>query len=176
MSNITRLDFDCLYILTQRLKLLSSQEISNSFVVVRFMDRYDACMDVTESDHKPVRCKFHVKIEHVDRSVRRQEFGRIIRTNEKVIALLNDLRYVPETVLSSNNIVLQNQDTFVLRITNKCVKENAVFRILCESHSTLGEDEDKLELHPFVSFGFPRWLEVVTIKVLIKILSQDLSC
>ncbi|KAF2579796.1 hypothetical protein F2Q68_00001852 [Brassica cretica] len=124
-------------------------------------DMYDACMDVTESDHKPVRCKFHVKIEHVDRSVRRQEFGRIIRTNEKVIALLNDLRYVPETVLSSNNIVLQNQDTFVLRITNKCVKENAVFRILCESHSTLGEDEDKLELHPFVSFGFPRWLEVM---------------
>lgn len=118
-------------------------------------------MDVTESDHKPVRCKFHVKIEHVDRSVRRQEFGRIIRTNEKVIALLNDLRYVPETVLSSNNIVLQNQDTFVLKITNKCVKQNAVFRIICEGHSTLREEEDKLELHPFLSFGFPRWLEVM---------------
>lgn len=139
--------------------------------MARVMDRYDACMDVTESDHKPVRCKFHVKIEHVDRSVRRQEFGRIIRTNEKVIALLNDLSYVPETVVSSNNIVLQNQDTFVLRITNKCVKQNAVFRIICEGHSTLGEDEDKLEeLHPFLSFGFPRWLEVSTIRVLIKIL------
>ncbi|CAF2123960.1 hypothetical protein BRARA_C02234 [Brassica rapa] len=136
-------------------------ECSLDCPVVASIMMYDACMDVTESDHKPVRCKFHVKIEHVDRSVRRQEFGRIIRTNEKVIALLNDLRYVPETVLSSNNIVLQNQDTFVLRITNKCVKEKAVFRILCESHSTLGEDEDKLELHPFVSFGFPRWLEVM---------------
>lgn len=130
----------------------------------RDMDRYDACMDVTESDHKPVRCKFHVKIEHVDRSVRRQEFGRIIKTNEKVRALLNDLRYVPETVVSSNNIVLQNQDTFVLRITNKCVKENAVFRILCEGQSMVREDEDTLELHPLGSFGFPRWLEVSKLK------------
>ncbi|CAN8318308.1 unnamed protein product [Cochlearia groenlandica] len=122
---------------------------------------YDACMDVTESDHKPVRCKFHVKIQHVDRSVRRQEFGRIINTNEKVRVLLNDLRYVPETVVSSNEIVLQNQDTFVLRITNKCVKENAVFRILCEGQSSVREDEDTLELQPLGSFGFPRWLEVL---------------
>ncbi|KAF8086041.1 hypothetical protein N665_0636s0013 [Sinapis alba] len=143
-------------------------ECSLDCPVVASIMMYDACMDVTESDHKPVRCKFHVKIEHVDRSVRRQEFGRIIRTNEKVIALLNDLRYVPETVVSSNNIVLQNQDTFVLRITNKCVKENAAFRIICEGHSTLREDEDKLELHPFLSFGFPRWLEVMPAAGIIK--------
>lgn len=117
-------------------------------------------MDVTESDHKPVRCKFHVKIEHVDRSVRRQEFGRIIRTNEKVEALLNDLRYVPETVVSSNSIVLQNQDTVFFRITNKCVKESAVFKILCEGQTTMREDEDTSELLPLGSFGFPRWLEV----------------
>ncbi|XP_010517968.1 PREDICTED: type I inositol polyphosphate 5-phosphatase 12 [Camelina sativa] len=135
-------------------------ECSLDCPVVASIMLYDACMDVTESDHKPVRCKFHVKIEHVDRSVRRQEFGRIIKTNEKVKALLDDLRYVPETVVSSNNIVLQNQDTFMLRITNKCVKENAVFRILCEGQSTVREDEDTLELHPLGSFGFPRWLEV----------------
>jgi hypothetical protein len=136
-------------------------ECSLDCPVVASIMLYDACMDVTESDHKPVRCKFHVKIEHVDRSVRRQEFGRIIKTNEKVRALLNDLRYVPETIVSSNSIVLQNQDTFVLRITNKCVKENAVFRILCEGQSTVREDEDTLELHPLGSFGFPRWLEVM---------------
>ncbi|EOA29354.1 hypothetical protein CARUB_v10025640mg [Capsella rubella] len=135
-------------------------ECSLDCPVVASIMLYDACMDVTDSDHKPVRCKFHVKIEHVDRSVRRQEFGRIIKTNEKVRALLEDLRYVPETIVSSNNIVLQNQDTFVLRITNKCVKDNAVFRILCEGQSTVREDEDTLELHPLGSFGFPRWLEV----------------
>jgi hypothetical protein len=139
-------------------------ECSLDCPVVASIMLYDACMDVTESDHKPVRCKFHVKIEHVDRSVRRQEFGRIIKTNEKVRALLNDLRYVPETIVSSNSIVLQNQDTFVLRITNKCVKENAVFRILCEGQSTVREDEDTLELHPLGSFGFPRWLEVSKLK------------
>ncbi|KFK37212.1 hypothetical protein AALP_AA4G228500 [Arabis alpina] len=136
-------------------------ECSLDCPVVASIMLYDACMDVTESDHKPVRCKFHVKIKHVDRSVRRQEFGRIIRTNEQVRALLNDLRYVPETVVSTNSIVLQNQDTSVLRITNKSVKDNAVFRILCEGQSAVREDEDKLELHPLGSFGFPRWLEVM---------------
>ena len=33
-------------------------------------------MDVTESDHKPVRCKFHSTIAHVDRSLRRKHLGK----------------------------------------------------------------------------------------------------
>lgn len=118
-------------------------------------------MDVTESDHKPVRCKFHSTIAHVDRSVRRQAFGEIIQSNEKVRSLLDELRYVPETVVSTNNIVLQNQDTSILRITNKCEKEKAIFKIICEGQSTVKDDEEVADYHPRGSFGLPRWLEVL---------------
>lgn len=117
-------------------------------------------MDVTVSDHKPVRCKFHSTIAHVDRSVRRQAFGEVLQVNKKVKAILDELRYVPETVVSTNNIVLQNQDTSILRITNKCEKDKAIFRIVCEGQSTVKDEEDTAEYHPRGSFGFPRWLEV----------------
>ncbi|CAH8354412.1 unnamed protein product [Eruca vesicaria subsp. sativa] len=66
---------------------------------------YEACMDVIESDHKPVRCKIHATIAHVDKSVRRQELGNIIRTNEKIRSIFEDLKFVPETTVSTNNIV-----------------------------------------------------------------------
>ncbi|EOY06996.1 Endonuclease/exonuclease/phosphatase family protein isoform 1 [Theobroma cacao] len=129
---------------------------------------YEACMDVTESDHKPVRCKFHSTIAHVDRSVRRQAFGEIIQSNEKVRSLLDELRYVPETVVSTNNIVLQNQDTSILRITNKCEKEKAIFKIICEGQSTVKDDEEVADYHPRGSFGLPRWLEVTPAAGIIK--------
>ncbi|PPD66983.1 hypothetical protein GOBAR_DD36138 [Gossypium barbadense] len=129
---------------------------------------YEACMDVTESDHKPVRCKFHSTIAHVDRSVRRQAFGEVLQVNKKVKAILDELRYVPETVVSTNNIVLQNQDTSILRITNKCEKDKAIFRIVCEGQSTVKDEEDTAEYHPRGSFGFPRWLEVTPAAGIIK--------
>ncbi|KAE8658643.1 Endonuclease/exonuclease/phosphatase family protein isoform 2 [Hibiscus syriacus] len=75
---------------------------------------YEACMDVTESDHKPVRCKFHSTIAHVNRSVRRHAFGEVMLSNKKIKAIADELRYVPETVVSTNSIVLQSQDTSIL--------------------------------------------------------------
>ncbi|TXG56035.1 hypothetical protein EZV62_017348 [Acer yangbiense] len=121
---------------------------------------YDACMDVTESDHKPVQCKFHVKIAHTDRSVRRQAFGEIMKSNETVRSTLDELSYVPETSVNTETIVLQNQDTYVLRITNKSLKDKAFFKIICEGQSTVNEDEETYEYRSRGSFGFPRWLEV----------------
>ncbi|KAJ8755470.1 hypothetical protein K2173_019268 [Erythroxylum novogranatense] len=128
--------------------------------VVGSVIQYEACMDVTESDHKPVRCKFHIQVAHVDRSVRRQGFGEIVRSNQKIRSLLEELQQVPEHTVSPPNIVLQNQDTDTLRITNKSVKEKVVFRIHCEGQSTVKDDEDKEEYRPRGSYGFPRWLEV----------------
>lgn len=119
-------------------------------------------MDVTESDHKPVHCKFHVKIAHVDRSERRQVFYDILRSNEKFIkSKLDELRYVPETTVSTDNIVLQNQDTCVLRINNT-TKDIAIYRIICVSQPTLKEDGGDTADHRLRgSYGFPRWLEVL---------------
>ncbi|XWS43920.1 hypothetical protein CRYUN_Cryun16bG0146000 [Craigia yunnanensis] len=129
---------------------------------------YEACMDVTESDHKPVRCKFHSTIAHVDRSVRRQAFGEVIQSNKKVRSLLDELRYVPETVVSTNSIVFQNQDTSILRITNKCDKDKAIFKIICGGQSTVKDDDEVADYHPRGSFGLPRWLEVTPAAGIIK--------
>lgn len=123
-------------------------------------NRYDACMDVTDSDHKPVRCIFSVDIARVDESVRRREFGDIMKSNEEIRHRLKEQSEIPETIVSTNNIILQNQDTTILRITNKCGKNNALFEIICEGQSTINEDGQASDHHPRGSFGFPRWLQV----------------
>lgn len=118
-------------------------------------------MDVTDSDHKPIRCKFNLQIAHVDRSIRRKEFGRIYKSNEKVQLILHESCHVPETTVNTDNIVLQNQDTFNLQIINNSSNDVAVFRIACEGQCTV-KDEEQPEYHPRGSFGFPRWLEVLS--------------
>lgn len=118
-------------------------------------------MDVTDSDHKPVRCIFNVEIARVDESIRRQEFGEIMRSNETIRHMLHELCKVPETIVSTNNVILQNQDKSVLRITNKCGKDKALFKIICEGEATIKEGGQASDHHPRGSFGFPRWLEVI---------------
>ncbi|KAF9624009.1 hypothetical protein IFM89_007707 [Coptis chinensis] len=128
--------------------------------VVSSISQYEACMDVTDSDHKPVRCIFSVDIARVNESIRRQEFGKIIVSHDKIKSLLEELHYIPETIVSTNNIILQNQDASILRITNKCGKNNAMFEIFCEGQTTVSEDGQASDHRPRGSLGFPRWLEV----------------
>lgn len=118
-------------------------------------------MDVTESDHKPVRCKFHATLAHVDKSVRRQELGKIIRSNEKIRSIFEDLKSVPETSVSTNNIVLQSQDTVILTITNDSTTSKAIFSILCGGQTMVKDDGEASDYNPRGSFGLPRWLEVL---------------
>ncbi|RID40335.1 hypothetical protein BRARA_J00389 [Brassica rapa] len=113
------------------------------------------------SDHKPVRCKFHATIAHVDKSVRRQELGNIITSNEKIRSILEDLKFVPETSVSTNNIVLQSQDTVILTIRNHSTTSKAVFSILCGGQAIVRDDDgEESDYTPRGSFGLPRWLEV----------------
>jgi hypothetical protein len=119
-------------------------------------------MDVTDSDHKPVRCIFTVDIARVDESIRRQELGEILGSNEKIKYMLEELCKIPETIVSTNSIILQNQDTSILRITNKCGKNEAFFEIICEGESSIKEDGQASDHHPRGSFGYPRWLEVTS--------------
>ncbi|KAF6160775.1 hypothetical protein GIB67_035976 [Kingdonia uniflora] len=136
--------------------------------IVSSILHYDACMDVTDSDHKPVRCIFNVDIARIDESTKRQEYGEMVSSNEKIRSLLEKLSYVPETIVSTNNIILQNHDTSILRITNKCVEDKAMFEIICEGQSTVDEDGQASEHLPRGSFGFPRWLEVNPAAAIIK--------
>lgn len=117
-------------------------------------------MDVTDSDHKPVRCTFSVDIARVDELIRRQEFGQIIKSNKKVCSLLRELHFVPDTIVSTNNIILENQEDVILRITNNCETSKAAFEILCEGQSIRKQDGTKSEPLLRASFGFPLWLEV----------------
>lgn len=136
--------------------------------VVSSILQYEACMDVTDSDHKPVRCIFSVDIARVDESVRRQEFGEIIGSNKRIRHMLEELCKIPDTIVSTNNIILQNQDTSILRITNKSGKYEALFEIICEGQSTIKEGGLASDHQPRGSFGFPRWLEVNPALAIIK--------
>ncbi|KAG4983597.1 hypothetical protein GLYMA_10G171700v4 [Glycine max] len=135
-------------------------ECSLECPIVSSVLQYEACMDVTDSDHKPVRCIFSTDIARVDEPIRRQEFGEILESNEKIKYLLKELCKIPETIISTNNIILQNQDTLILRITNKCAEGNALFEIICEGQSTVTGDQKATNHQLRGSFGFPRWLEV----------------
>ncbi|KAM6550191.1 hypothetical protein CsatB_021867 [Cannabis sativa] len=146
----------------------SASECSLKCPVVSSILQYDGCMDVTDSDHKPVRCIFAVDIARVDESVRRQELGEILGANKKVKVMLDKLCKIPETIISTNNIILQNKDTSILRITNKCGERDALFVILCEGQSTVSEDGLASDHCPRGSFGFPRWLEVMPATGIIK--------
>ncbi|KAJ4835937.1 hypothetical protein Tsubulata_021863 [Turnera subulata] len=146
----------------------SESECGLECPVLASVYQYEACMEVIESDHKPVRCKFHVQVAHVDRSVRRQELGEVIKTNEKIQSMLKDSIYVPETTVSVNEIVLQNQDTSTMKITNTCMKDKAVFIIKCEGQSVVKEDGEEADYRPRGGYGFPRWLEIMPVAGIIK--------
>lgn len=117
-------------------------------------------MDVTDSDHKPVRCKFNIDIARVDESVRRQEYCEIIESNPEVRSLLQKLCRVPETIVSTNNIILQDDGKSLLRITNKSPFDKAMFTIICLGESTIDTDGVASNHSPRGAFGFPRWLQV----------------
>ncbi|KAJ4973015.1 hypothetical protein NE237_006189 [Protea cynaroides] len=146
----------------------SVSECSLECPIVSSICQYEACMDVTDSDHKPVRCIFGVEIARVDESIKRQEFGEIMGSNETIRSMLEELYDVPETIVSTNNIILQNQDTSILRITNKCTKDKAMFEIVCEGQATVKEDGQASDHRPRGSLGFPRWLEVTPAAGIIK--------
>ncbi|XAR64538.1 Inositol-polyphosphate 5-phosphatase [Bertholletia excelsa] len=146
----------------------STSECSLECPVIASIYQYEACMDVIESDHKPVRCKLNVDISRVDRSVRREAFGNIVQSNDRIRSLLHEFTYVPELVISPNSITLQNQETSMLRITNKSGADDAMYQILCEGQSNIKEDEQPSDYHPRGSFGFPRWLEVSPAAGIIK--------
>ncbi|CAH2059878.1 unnamed protein product, partial [Thlaspi arvense] len=135
-------------------------ECSLKCPVVSSTVMYEACMDVTESDHKPVRCKIHANIAHTDKSARRQQMGELVSSSDKLGAMFEELRLVPETSVSTNSILLQSQDTFIFTITNKSNSSRAIFNILCKGQTIARDDGEDPENQSRGTFGLPRWLEV----------------
>ncbi|KAJ3681203.1 hypothetical protein LUZ60_015692 [Juncus effusus] len=158
----------CDRILYRDSRSISVAECSLECPVVAAITHYDACMDVTDSDHKPVRCKFRVEIARANELTKRQEYGEIIQSNKTVKSLLNNSKTVPKTLVSMNTIMLQNQEATVLKITNMCESDNVSFRVVCEgqwnnnnnSNSKGGNGNSPDQRSSRGSFGFPLWLEV----------------
>uniref|UniRef100_A0A0D9X9Y8 Inositol polyphosphate-related phosphatase domain-containing protein n=1 Tax=Leersia perrieri TaxID=77586 RepID=A0A0D9X9Y8_9ORYZ len=150
----------CDRILYRDSRAVLTAECSLECPVVAKITSYEACMNVTDSDHKPVRCAFSVDIARVDEFIRRQEYGKILESDKRIRSLLRESHFVPETIISTNNIILENQDHVVLRITNDSQREMAAFEILCESQSITKQDGTKSEFPPRASFGLPLWLEI----------------
>ncbi|XP_076889266.1 type II inositol polyphosphate 5-phosphatase 15-like isoform X2 [Bidens hawaiensis] len=138
----------------------SSDICSLNCPVVSSVLQYEACMDVTDSDHKPVRCIFNVELARVDEPKRRKLFGEIIKSNKKIRHILEEQCNVPDAILSTNNIILQDNDTSVLRITNKSGEDKALFKVICEGQCTIKDRKQTSSHHPRGAYGFPRWLEV----------------
>lgn len=138
----------------------SSDTCSLNCPVVSSVLQYEACMDVTDSDHKPVRCIFNVEVARVDEPKRRKLFGEIIKSNKKIRNILKEQSNVPDAIMSTNNIILQDDDKSILRITNKCGEDKALFRVICEGQCTIKDGKQASSHQPRGSFGFPRWLEV----------------
>lgn len=113
-------------------------------------------MDVTGSDHKPVKGIFSLSIAHVDEITRRQKFGEILDSS----SLKEEFDSIPETSFSSSDITLQGYDITVLRVTNKCRRNIAIFQLSVQTQASLNESEQISGLYSRCSFGFPDWLEV----------------
>ena len=142
--------------------------LENSFLVnpsssLLLLFRYDACLEVTGSDHKPVRCIFNVEMAHIDELIKRQAFGDIINSNEQVRSMLSEFNNIPETVVSTNDIKLQKGEVPLLQITNNSEKDISIFCIICEGQFTVKEEKQASELCPRISFGFPQWIKVCII-------------
>ncbi|KAL5697298.1 phosphoinositide 5-phosphatase [Ranunculus cassubicifolius] len=132
--------------------------------IVSAIMQYDACMDVTDSDHKPVRCIFNVDVASIDEPARRHEFGCIMESHGK--KLQEYVSDVPETTVSTNNIVVQNRDQPVLQLSNICRQNEAIFDIICEDQSTIKENGETYQHH--LQIGFPRWLQIIPAAGMIK--------
>ncbi|KAK4758375.1 hypothetical protein SAY87_019676 [Trapa incisa] len=67
-------------------------------------------------------------------------------------------------MVSTDSIHLKNQETHILRITNKSLKDAAVFKFTCEGQATVTEGaEASSDLRRRGSYDLPRWLEVLVL-------------
>ncbi|CAN6238131.1 unnamed protein product [Urochloa humidicola] len=140
----------CDRILYRDSRASSDIECSLECPVVGSISLYDSCMEATDSDHKPVKCVFNLDVAHVDKQTMRQKYGEIVTSNEKVMYLLQGLEALPEVNISTNDIILQDQNPSVVKLRNKSTKELACFEIIGQTPSLSGT--------PFS--GFPSWLKV----------------
>jgi hypothetical protein len=128
--------------------------------------RYEACMEVTDSDHKPVRCLFNVDLAVVDEAARRRQFGDIMHNNAGVRACLERCNIVPHTIVNTNKVILEENSSSILEVSNESQAASATFTVHCEGEPSgqgcpcgTHTSSPKGPSHRG-GYGFPRWLQV----------------
>jgi hypothetical protein len=107
-------------------------------------------MEATDSDHKPVKCLFNLDVARLDKQAMREKYGEIMSSNKKVLHLLQGLEAFPEANISTDNIILQDQTPYVLKLQNRNIEDTACFEIIGEAPNSSGTH----------IAGFPTWLKV----------------
>jgi hypothetical protein len=134
---------------------------------------YEACMDITDSDHKPVRCVLSVDLAVINQAARRREFGDILHNHPVMQAYLEKCNIIPRTSVSTKKATLDESSSFVLlHVTNESSKLPATFTVHCEGEPRGGEcpcgDHYTTNFNTTMSkgqtfrggYGFPQWLQV----------------
>ncbi|CAD6250987.1 unnamed protein product [Miscanthus lutarioriparius] len=94
----------------------------------------------------------------------RQKYGEIMTSNKEVLDYLQGLEPFPEVNISTNDIILQDQNPSVVKLHNRSTKELACFEIIGQTPNSSGT--------PFL--GFPSWLKIaVAIETLLDL--EDVS-
>uniref|UniRef100_A0ACD5WN72 Uncharacterized protein n=1 Tax=Avena sativa TaxID=4498 RepID=A0ACD5WN72_AVESA len=141
----------CDRILYRDSRASSGTECSLDCPVVCSVSLYDSCMEATDSDHKPVKCLFNLDVARLDKQAMRQKYGEIVSSNKQVLHLLQGLEAFPEASISTNDIILQDQTPYVLKLQNRSKEDTACFEIIGHAPNSSGTD----------FAGFPTWLKVL---------------
>uniref|UniRef100_A0A0D9VFY9 Inositol polyphosphate-related phosphatase domain-containing protein n=1 Tax=Leersia perrieri TaxID=77586 RepID=A0A0D9VFY9_9ORYZ len=140
----------CDRILYRDSRVSSVSECSLNCPVVSSVALYDSCMEVTDSDHKPIKCVFNLDIAYVDKQAMRQKYGELMSSNSKVVHLLQDLEALPEVNINTTDIILRDQNPSVVKLQNRSTKDTACFEIIGQAPNVSGTHFS----------GFPTWLKV----------------
>ncbi|XP_024524008.1 type II inositol polyphosphate 5-phosphatase 15 [Selaginella moellendorffii] len=121
---------------------------------------YDSCMDALDSDHKPVRCLLNVDIAVINEAARRRAFCELMLNNPHVQKWMDQLNSVPETVVSTNKIILEDGVPSILKAINESSRQCVVFELRCEGDPAEATVSAAARVTVRAGFGLPPWLQV----------------
>lgn len=125
-------------------------------------------MEVSDSDHKPVLCLLDVDLAAIDEAARRHQHGNIIQKDPQVLEFLEQCNVTPKTRVNTKKIMLEENLSSKLQITNESQRSWATFTVHCEGvwsdecpcRSQSNQNLTSSSQFSRGGFGFPQWLQV----------------
>ncbi|KAJ7562619.1 hypothetical protein O6H91_03G077500 [Diphasiastrum complanatum] len=122
---------------------------------------YNSCMEVADSDHKPIWCMLNIDLAAVDEAARRRQLGEVMCKNVQIRNFFGQLDTVPEIVVNTEKIILEDGTHPVLKVSNESRHHLTTFSVHCEGNPNLRKDSQRMLAEGFIGgYGFPGWLQV----------------